>query len=117
MNADTNLQVWLETQAHSRPPVIVPYVQSSHHANLRYLLRTIVSHNGGSSRVSQGGALEVPADTPVALPRLTISPVNGECRIELVLSGKQGADQHYEFDCSSAPPIMDHTEMKHLHPN
>jgi|GEM_PF-1768395 len=102
MNADTDLQVWLETQANVRPEVIVPYVQSNHQTNLRYLLRTTVRHNGNSSRVSQGGVLEVPAHTAVALPRLAVSPSNGECLVELVLTEKTGSDKRFEFDCSSA---------------
>ena len=104
MNADTDLQVWLETQSQPRPGVIVPYVQSSHSTNLRYLLRTTVVNGGGSSRVSQGGALDVPADTAVALPRLAISQPAGDCLIELVLTEKWGDERHYEFDCSSARP-------------
>lgn len=102
MNIDTDLQVWLETQVNGRPEVIVPYVQSNQDTNLRYLLRTTVSHAGGSSRVSQGGAVEIPAHTAVALPQLAISPPNGECLIELVLTEKAGADKRYEFDCFGA---------------
>lgn len=102
MNADTDLQVWLETQAHTRPEVIVPYVQSSQATNLRYLLRTTVTHGGGSSRISQGGALDVPAHTAVALPGLAISQPGGQCRIELVLTERTGDDKRYEFDCREA---------------
>ncbi|MDX3893313.1 curli-like amyloid fiber formation chaperone CsgH [Pusillimonas sp.] len=104
MNADTDLQVWLETQAQPRPGVIVPYVQSSHSTNLRYLLRTTVVNGGGSSGVSQGGALNVPAGTAVALPRLAISQSSGECLIELVLTESKGAEKRYEFDCSTQRP-------------
>ena len=103
MNADTDLQVWLETQSHVYPEVIVPYVQSNHQTRLRYLLRTTLNQNGSSSRISQGGALDVPADTAVALPRLSVSPPNGDCKIELILTEKIGAEKHYEFDCTSAP--------------
>lgn len=102
MNADTDLQVWLETQAQSRPGVIIPYVQSSQPTHLRYLLRTIVTHGGNSSRLSQGGVLNVPARTAVALPRLSISQPDGECRVELVLSEKAGPEKRFEFDCSAA---------------
>lgn len=100
MNADTDLQVWLETQSHVNPEVIVPYVQSNHQTQLRYLLRTTLSQNGSRSRISQGGALDVPADTAVALPRLSITPPNGDCRIELILTEKMGSEKHYEFDCT-----------------
>ncbi|NYT70305.1 curli-like amyloid fiber formation chaperone CsgH [Pusillimonas noertemannii] len=104
MNADTDLQVWLETQAQTRPGIIVPYVQSSHSTHLRYLLRTTVTRGGSSSRVSQGGMLEVPAGTAVPLPRLAVSQPDGQCRIELVLAEKKGSERHYEFDCASARP-------------
>src|SRR3546814_8594551 len=101
MNVDTDLQVWLETQAQSKPGFVVPYVQSSEHKNLRYLLRTTVEHQGSHSRVSQGGALDVPPHTAVALPGLSINQPDGSCRIELFLTEKMGAEKHYEFDCST----------------
>ena len=102
MNTDVDLQVWLETQAHSRPEIIVPYVQSSQATNLRYLLRTTISNAGNSSRVSQGGALDLPAHTAVALPRLAVTSPSGECRIELVLTERTGGEKRYEFDCEDA---------------
>lgn len=108
MNIDTDLQAWLETQNHTRPGVIVPYVQSSHPTHLRYLLRTTVTHSGGNSRISQGGALELPAHTAVALPRLAVSQPGGDCRIELVLTEKAGSETRYEFDCMDARPAASH---------
>lgn len=100
MNVDTDLQVWLETQAQSRPGVLVPYVQSTEQTNLRYLLRTTIEHSGNHSRISQGGALDLPAHTAVPLPGLTINQPDGQCRIELFLTEKMGAEKRYEFDCS-----------------
>lgn len=108
MNADIDLQAWLETQSATRPEVIVPYVQSSQATSLRYLLRTTVSGQGGNSRVSQGGILSVPAHTAVALPKLAVSQSNGECRIELVLTERSGGETRYEFDCDEARPVVDH---------
>ena len=118
MNADTDLQVWLETPAHARPEAFVPYVQSSHQAILRYLVRTTLKHNGASSRVSQGGALDVPADTAVALPRLSITPPDGECHVELVLIEIMGTEKRYEFDYSSGSPFGNAMQAKcFLHSN
>ena len=108
MNADTDLQVWLETQAQAQHEIIVPYIQSHHSTRLRYLLRTKVKQASGSSTISQGGALEVPADTATPLPKLLLNTINGECRIELILSEKTGPEQRYEFDCSSAKPVAAH---------
>ncbi|WP_397473309.1 curli-like amyloid fiber formation chaperone CsgH [Pusillimonas sp.] len=108
MNADIDLQAWLETQSATRPEVIVPYVQSSHATSLRYLLRTTVSHQGGNSRISQGGVLSVPAHTAVALPRLAVTQPDGECHIELVLTETSGGETRYEFDCEEARPVAKH---------
>lgn len=102
MNADVDLQAWLETQAATHPEVIIPYVQSSRATELRYLLRTTVSHQGGNSRISQGGVLSVPAQTAVALPRLAVSRPDGECHIELVLTAPTGTETRYQFDCEEA---------------
>jgi len=108
MNADIDLQAWLETQNSSRPEVIIPYVQSNQDTSVRYLLRTIVVHSGGNSRVSQGGVLRVPADTAVALPRLAVSAPSGDCRIELVLTERMGGERRYEFDCMDARTAIPH---------
>ncbi|HLU18738.1 MAG TPA: curli-like amyloid fiber formation chaperone CsgH [Pusillimonas sp.] len=108
MNADIDLQAWLETQNATRPEVIIPYVQSNHDTSVRYLLRTTVAHERGNSRISQGGVLSVPADTAVALPRLAVSSPNGECRIELVLTERMGVERRYEFDCLDARTASPH---------
>lgn len=99
MNAHADLNVWFETSAQVQPAVVVPYVQSPRNTTLQYLLRTLVISQAGQSRVSQGGALSVPADTAVALPTLHIVTAPEKCWIELVLSEQTGHDQRYEFDC------------------
>ena len=108
MNADIDLQAWLETQTATRPEIIIPYVQSRHATSLRYLLRTTVSHQGGNSRISQGGVLTLPAETAVALPRLAVDHSNGECHIELVLTEKTGNETRYQFDCEEARTVTSH---------
>lgn len=108
MNADIDLQAWLETQSSTRPEVIVPYVQSNHDTSVRYLLRTTLVHEGGNSRISQGGVLQVPADTAVALPRLAVSSGIADCRIELVLTERTGSERRYEFACTEARTPLPH---------
>jgi curli production protein len=100
MNADADIQVWLETFARVRPSVIVPYIKSTETRMLRYRLHTIKKGPQGRSEISQGGVVNAPADVPVALSRMSVNQGdNDECLIDLTLSEAGHADRNYHFDC------------------
>jgi len=104
MNADSDIQVWLETIARTQPSVIVPYVQSTESGSLRYKVRTIRQSTQGRSEIAQGGTVTLVADTPVALGRMAISRSPGDaCQVELTIQkeGDAGADasKRYQFSC------------------
>jgi|SRR5690606_22369706 len=104
MNADADIQVWLETIARTQPSVIVPYVQSAQNGYLRYKMRAIKRGPQGRSVISQGGIIEMIAGTPVALGRMAISrSAEDDCQIELTIqkggaTGPEGS-QAYQFSC------------------
>lgn len=104
MNADADIQVWLETIARTQPRVIVPYVQSAQNGSLRYKMRATRQGPQGRSVISQGGTIEITAGTPAALGRLAISrSPDDDCQIELTIqkgSGTgPGASRDYQFSC------------------
>lgn len=100
MTADADIQIWLETLAHVQPSVIVPYVSSSTDRTLSYQLHTLNQGPQGRSEMSQGGMVNVTANVPVALSRMSLSRTkNDQCKIDVVLSEKGHADRAYHFDC------------------
>ena len=100
MVGDSDIQVWLETIARSKPAVIVPYVRSSADTTLRYKMRTVKQSDSGKSVIGQGGVVTVLADVPAALSRMSLSrSPNDECEIDLVLSEAGVADRSYHFKC------------------
>ncbi len=101
MLADTDLQVWLDA-AQERPAVIIPYVRSGRDDSLEYSLQVLRKSASGTSRISQRGSLDVKADVPKALSRLSLSGTpSTECRIELTLTANGHHDRHYVFECPS----------------
>jgi curli production protein len=100
MNADTDIQVWLETFSRTQPGVIVPYVMSSEKKRLRYQIRTVKTGKSGNSVLGQGGAVTLMADVPTALSRMAISRSrNDKCRIDLVITEAGEQDRNYQFAC------------------
>lgn len=100
MIADTNLQVWLETDANTRPAMIIPYVQSEKNRSIHYRLYAIKDGRSGTSRVSQSGTIRVLAKQPTAISRMSISTNKSDsCRIELILAEGGFPVGKYSFDC------------------
>jgi curli production protein len=102
MNADSDIQVWLETVSRTQPSIIIPYVKSRHETTLRYKLRTIQQGSGGRAVIGQGGTIAVLADVPAPLMKMSLNRgANDTCNIRLVLSEVGNEDRNYEFDCPS----------------
>lgn len=100
MIADTNLQVWLETDANTRPAMLIPYVQSDKNRNMHYQLYAIKDGRSGSSRVSQSGTIQVLAKQPTAISRMSLSTNKSDsCRIELILAEGGLPLGKYSFAC------------------
>ena len=102
MNADSDIQVWLETFSRTQPSIIVPYVKSSHDTTLRYKLRATQESNGGRAVIGQGGTVAVLADVPAPLMKMSLNRnAHDTCRINLTVSEAGNRDRKYEFDCAS----------------
>lgn len=100
MNADADIQVWLETLTRTQPGVIIPYVMSSEQKRLRYQIRTVKSGKGGNATLGQGGTVTLKPDVPTALSRMAISrSENDTCRIDLVITETGQKDRNYQFAC------------------
>lgn len=100
MNADADIQVWLETLSRTRPGVIVPYVMSTEQKQLRYQIRAVKSGKSGNSTLGQGGTVTLVPDVPKALSRMSISHATGDtCRIDLTLTEAGKQDRNYQFAC------------------
>ncbi len=100
MNADTNIQVWLETAAHTPPGIIIPYVRTSQDKTLHYQVRAVRRGPAGRSMLSQGGVVEAQAGVPAALGRMSFNygPAD-DCNIDLILSEHGSDDRNYHFAC------------------
>lgn len=100
MAVDVNLHAWLETVPDTHPSVMIPYVQGTQSGTVQYQLNTIKQGQGGTSRISQSGNVQVHANQPTALSRFSISVgKNDQCHIELILVANGNPAGTYQFDC------------------
>lgn len=100
MAMDMNLQVWLETLPHARPPIVVPHVQGSFDGPLHYELSAIRRGAEGTSQVRQSGDVQMRVGQPATLSQFSISAVPADdCRIDLTLYAQGQVAGRYQFDC------------------
>ncbi len=100
MIADTNLQVWLDTQAQLGQTVLIPYVKSVKDVQVDYKMSVIKTGKSGNSRIDQGGKVHANAAEPTALSRMSINlQKEDECHIELKLHNGNEELGTYNFDC------------------
>jgi|SRR5690606_19170903 hypothetical protein len=100
MNADADIQVWLETMARTQPVVIIPYVQSTENKTLGYTLKAVKDGPGGRSVLGQGGMVQLAADIPTALGQMSMNYSERDaCSIDLTLTIKGEAKRNYHFTC------------------
>src|SRR5690606_7799358 len=74
MDANTDLQVWLQSQSTQPPGIVVPYVLSTSDTTLRYSIGIVSTSPAGRSEIRQGGTVWVHAYTPTPLSRISITP-------------------------------------------
>ena len=100
MMADTDIQVWLETEARTHPPQVVPYVQSDKTADIRYTIGVLAQGKSGRTRMSQGGRLALEPGQPKALGKISLSldPAQ-ECTISIAINQNGAPAREYEFSC------------------
>lgn len=100
MNADANIQVWLETSAVAQTSIISPHVQSDAAKLLTYRITTTQESRAGRSSIGQSGEVALEADQPTALSRLAVRrEADDRCRITLILLSSDMPERHYDFAC------------------
>lgn len=100
MNADTDLQVWLETSSVAQTSIIIPHVQSDTDKTLTYRIMTTQEGTSGRSSIGQSGEVRLQADHPTALSRMAVKRNSSDsCRITLILSVPDVPERRYEFSC------------------
>lgn len=100
MNADANIQVWLEMFSQIPPGIVVPYVQTSQDTMLHYKVLVVMEGHAGRSLISQTGEVRTKASIPSALGRVSVNRnPEDDCHINLVLSGHGGNELSYHFPC------------------
>jgi len=100
MIGDSDIQVWLETQAATQPGVIVPYVQSAVDKRLSFRVRVIREGRSGRSEISQGGSIFTAAAQATPLGKMSLNVKDGDiCEIELTLTEAGKPTDMYRFDC------------------
>ena len=100
MNADTDLQVWLETSSAAQTSMIIPHVQSDTERLLSYRIVTVREGPSGRSSIGQSGQVILEADQPTELSRMSIRrDADDDCHITLIVSEENMAERRYEFSC------------------
>lgn len=100
MDADIDLQVWLEATVAARSSVIVPYVRSDRPVPLQYTITTRQHSRSGGTTIGQSGEVFLQAGSATALSRLAIRrQADDICHISVTLSGPGDFQNSYRFDC------------------
>ncbi len=100
MLADTDIQVWLDSQPSAAQTVVIPYVKTITDRQLNYRLIVIQIGKSGTSRISQGGTINADAAQPIALSRLSLGLKKEDaCSIEVTLREDEQKVGNYRFDC------------------
>jgi hypothetical protein len=102
MMSNSNVQVWLDTQAVAGQMQIVPYVASKEERRVNYRIDVIrQGERGNRTQISQSGRTEVQAATPTVLSRLAVgSSPAVQYSVNVVL--RDGARElgSYHFKCA-----------------
>jgi Thin aggregative fimbriae synthesis protein len=100
--ADIHVQVWFEVDTNQGATLVVPYVKSEREARLQYELKMLSSGRMGTSRISQGGVVSVPAQQPKAVSSVQVTPqAGGRCELDLILRERGEQVGEYFFDCGT----------------
>lgn len=100
MNADADIQVWLERFSQTPPGIVVPYVRTAHDTTLRYRVLVVQEGHTGRSLISQAGMVQTQASVPAALGRISVShEPKDKCHIDVILSERGASDLNYRFPC------------------
>ncbi len=86
MVVDSNIQVWLETDARTGS-IITPYLRSAVPQTVQYQVRASKEGSHGRSVITQSGTVTTEAEQAVALGSIGMSVAPADaCRIELSLA-------------------------------
>jgi hypothetical protein len=102
MMPNSNVQVWLDTQAVAGQMQIVPYVASKEERRVNYRIDVIrQGERGNRIQISQSGRMGVQAATPTVLSCLAVdnSPAV-QCSVNVIL--REGVRELgvYHFECA-----------------
>lgn len=105
MNADTDLQVWLESSSLAQTSIIIPHVQSDTEKMLSYRIMTTREGPSGRSSIGQSGKVRLKPAQATALSRLAVQRDDSDqCHITLFLSLPDAPERRYEFSCPGENP-------------
>lgn len=100
MDAEADIQVWLEAFSRCQPCLIIPYVQTTKDITLRYRINAISEGPAGKSAINQAGTVHANASTKTELARLTINHSTAEvCKIKISVTEPGKAEKLFQFDC------------------
>lgn len=100
MNADADIQVWLETFVKAQTNIIVPHIESSVHQNVQYRIITTQQGQGGRSSIGQSGEVELQPNIAETMSRLAIRRSVGDlCQINITLLMPDTTERRYDFNC------------------
>ncbi|KAF7964200.1 hypothetical protein AWV80_40985 [Cupriavidus sp. UYMU48A] len=102
MQADINLQAWLEAHASNGVTAIIAYVSAAREIDLQYDIRLRNSGRGSTSAVSQSGTVHVTQNQRSQVSSMSVTPVpGGKCEVGLTLRDGNIVVGQYTLDCSA----------------
>ncbi|CAG9177560.1 hypothetical protein LMG23992_03536 [Cupriavidus laharis] len=102
MQADINLQAWLESHPANGVTTIAAYVSAAREVELQYDIRLRNSGQGSTSAVAQSGTVHVKQNQPSQVSSMAVTPVpGGKCEVGLTLREGNAVVGRYTLDCSA----------------
>ncbi len=100
MNIDADIQVWLETEQHTQPQIIIPYIKSPSSHLVRYTVETLRTSPQGRTQLRQSGTIKLGANQPSTLGRIAISrSPEDDCVVTLTLLADKHLEKRYRISC------------------
>lgn len=98
-----DIDVWLETERALEKIKVIPYVRTAEEMRINYHIDLVRSGGGGSTKISQSGAVTASAKSPGKMGTMTINAghATGTCEVTIKLTSGGEKLGDYKFSCPS----------------
>lgn len=100
MDADADIQVWLEAFSRCQPCLVVPYVKTTKDVKLLYRISAVREGPTGKSAITQAGTVYAKASQKIEISRFSINHTSKDwCQINIILTKPGNLDKQFQFVC------------------